>query len=120
MPFSVEASTGVAVVDYRRAAGPDVLAVAEVMPQADDHAILTRAEDDARTRVTNDTDCGALVCRSGPGHPGGIRLRLHDERPANRGRVMTAIRGQYLDRLPAHFPGATEGRVRIRPARRLP
>jgi predicted nuclease of predicted toxin-antitoxin system len=120
MQFIVDESTGAAVVEYLRAAGHDVLAVAEVMPQAEDQAILTRAEDEARTLVTNDKDFGELVFRSGHGHHGVVLLRLHDESPANRVRVMKAILGQYLDRLPAHFTVATEGRVRIRPARRLP
>jgi predicted nuclease of predicted toxin-antitoxin system len=103
MRFIVDESTGAAVVEYLRAAGHDVLAVAEVMPQADDQAILTRAEDEPRTLVTNDKDFGELVFRSAHGHHGVVLLRLHDERPANRVRVMKAIMGQYLDRLPPQF-----------------
>jgi hypothetical protein len=73
---------------------------------------------DLRFKVQKDV--GELLFRSGHGHHGGVLLRLQNERPANRVRVMKAILGQYLDRLPAHFSVATEGRVRIRPARRLP
>jgi predicted nuclease of predicted toxin-antitoxin system len=120
MRFVVDESTGAAVVEYLRAAGHDVLAVADVMPQADDHAILARAAGEGRVLVTNDKDFGELVFRSGHGHNGVVLLRLHDESPANRVRVLEAILNQYLDRLPGHFTVATEGRVRIRPARGLP
>jgi predicted nuclease of predicted toxin-antitoxin system len=120
MRFVVDESTGAAVVEYLRAAGHDVLAVAEVMLQAGDQAILARAAGEARVLVTNDKDFGELVFRSGHAHHGVVLLRLHDESPANRVRVMEAILEQYLDRLPAHFTVATEGRVRIRPARGLP
>lgn len=120
MRFVVDESAGVAVVEYLRAVGHDVLAIADVMPQADDQAILARAAEEGRILVTNDKDFGELVFRSGYGHRGVVLLRLHDESAANRVRVMQAILNQYLDRLPGHFTVATEGRVRIRPARGLP
>ena len=40
MRFIVDECTGVAVVEYLRSAGHDVLAVAEAMPQARDRDIL--------------------------------------------------------------------------------
>jgi predicted nuclease of predicted toxin-antitoxin system len=66
--FIVDESTGVAVVNYLRRVGHDVLAVAEAMPQADDPDILIRAEAEERILVTNDKDFGDLAFRNGQAH----------------------------------------------------
>ena len=67
--------------------------------------------------ITNDKDFGELVFRSGQAHHGVILLRLHDERPANRVRVVKAVLEKWADRLAGSFTVATESGVRIRPAR---
>jgi len=119
MQFIVDESAGAAVVEYLRTTGHDVLAVAEAMPQADDQDILARAMSEERILITNDKDFGELVFRNRQAHHGVLLLRLHDESPANRVRVMKGVLQQYADRLAGHFTVATEGGVRIRPARPL-
>lgn len=119
MRFVVDESTGVSVVEYLRSVGHDVLAVAEAMPQADDQDILGRAVSEGRIVVTNDKDFGELIYRSGYEHCGVLLLRLRDESPSSRVRVVKAVLAQYGDRLEGHFTVATEGGVRIRPAREL-
>ena len=52
MQFIVDESAGAAVVDYLRIAGHGVLAVAEMMPQADDQDILLRATSEGRILIT--------------------------------------------------------------------
>ena len=116
MDFIVDESTGIAVVEYLRSVGHDVLFVAEAMPQAHDPDILDRAVSEGRILVTNDKDFGELVFRSGQAHHGVVLLRLHDESPANRVRAVKAVLEQHADRLPGHFTVATESGVRIRPA----
>ena len=54
MRFIGDECTGVAVVEYRRSVGHDVLAVAEAMPQARDRDILSRAMNEGRILVTTD------------------------------------------------------------------
>ena len=107
------------MVNYLRTAGHNILAVAEAMPQADDQDILARATSEGRILITNDKDFGELIFRSGQAHHGVVLLRLRDESPANRVRVMKGLLGQYADRLAGHFTVATEGSVRIRSARLL-
>jgi predicted nuclease of predicted toxin-antitoxin system len=119
MQFIVDESAGTAVAEYLRGAGHDVLAVAEVMPQADDSDILARAVSEKRILVTNDKDFGELVFRSGQALYGVVLLRLHDESSANRVRVMKMVIEQHTDRLVDHFAVATEDSVRIRPVLRL-
>jgi predicted nuclease of predicted toxin-antitoxin system len=114
--FIVDESAGRAVVEYLRTAGHNVLSVAEAMPQADDQDILSRATYEERILITNDKDFGELVFRSGQAHHGVVLLRLHDESPTNRVRVVKGLLVQYADRLAGHFTVATEASVRIRPA----
>jgi predicted nuclease of predicted toxin-antitoxin system len=117
--FIVDESTGVAVVEYRRSVGHDVLAVAEAMPQADGPDILARAASEGRILVTNDKDFGELVFRNGQAHGGVVLLRLQDESSANRVRVIKALLEQHADRLAGCFTVATERGVRIRPCGEL-
>jgi hypothetical protein len=42
MKFIVDECTGMAVAEYLRGIGHDVSVVAEIMPQAEDHTILTK------------------------------------------------------------------------------
>ena len=41
------------------------MAVAEIMPQAEDHTILTKAVKEGRILITNDKDFGELIFRRG-------------------------------------------------------
>jgi hypothetical protein len=43
-------------------------------------------------------------------------LRLRNESPANRVRVVTWVLKRYADRLDGHYVVATESAVQIRPA----
>ena len=114
MNFIVDESTGAAVVTFLRATGHDVLAVAEDMPQANDHEILARAVQDGRILVTNDKDFGELVFRSGQPHRGVLLLRPRDESSSSRVVVVQAVLNQWADQLLDHFVVATQAGVRIR------
>lgn len=118
MKFIVDESTGVSVVRYLRSQGYDVLAVAESLLQADDAAIVERAAREDRILITNDKDFGELVFRVGHTHAGVLLLRLRDESPANRIRVVKAMLESHADHLVGRFVVATESGVRIRSTER--
>ena len=118
MKFIVDECTGAEVVRVLRSMGHDVLAVAEAMPQADDQEILNRAQAEGRILVTNDRVFGDLVFRRVEAHRGVPLLRLRDESPANRVRVVQAVVQHHADRLAGHFTVATDNRVRFRPIHR--
>ena len=120
LKFLVDESTGMAVVNYLRSISHDVLAVAEVMPQANDGDILARAEREGRILITNDKDFGEMVYRGGHLHSGVLLFRLRDESVANRVRIAKAVLDEHADRLSGHFTVATESGVRIRPPVELP
>jgi predicted nuclease of predicted toxin-antitoxin system len=108
MQFIVDESTGVAVIEYLRAAGYRVLAIGESMPQAVDKEILERAESEGYILITNDKDFGELVFRSGLAHHGVLLLRLRDEGSANRVNVVKLVLEKYADRLAENFVVATK------------
>ena len=116
MRFVVDESAGVAVVEYLRAAGHDVCPVAEEMPHAEDAAILALSRGEDRVLVTSDKDFGELVFYGGRLHHGVLLLRLEDESPDNRLRVIRGVLEQHAARLPGGFVIATERGVRIRSA----
>ena len=91
MRFVVDESTGIAVAQFLREVGHDVLAVAEEMLQSDDTTILARAMAEERIVITNDKDFGELVFRSGQAHHGVLLIRLQDESPENKVRVVAAV-----------------------------
>jgi predicted nuclease of predicted toxin-antitoxin system len=103
------------VAQYLRDAGHDVIAVAEVTPQAIDLDILAWAVREDRILVTNDKDFGDLVFRDKRPHRGIILFRLQDQRLENRVRVMADVLARYVDQLVGHFVVATEDDVRVRP-----
>jgi predicted nuclease of predicted toxin-antitoxin system len=115
MRFLVDESSGIAVAAVLRNLGHNVLAVAEVMPEADDASILARAFEERRVLVTNDKDFGELVFRGGHAHAGVILLRLHDESSSNRARVVQAVLQQCGEVLVGHFVVATDTHIRVRP-----
>lgn len=115
MQFLVDESTGTSVAEFLRGLGHDALAVADIMPQAADGAILARAVAEGRIVVTNDKDFGELVFRSGQPHAGVLLLRLQDESAANRVAVVRTVLNDHADQLPTHFVVATETHIRVRP-----
>jgi predicted nuclease of predicted toxin-antitoxin system len=118
MRFIVDESAGHAVVAHLRAAQHDVLAVAEVMPQADDDEILQLAVTENRILITNDKDFGELVYRSNLPHRGVLLLRLNDDSATHRAHIIQSILEHYADQLEDAFVVATERHIRIRAPRR--
>jgi predicted nuclease of predicted toxin-antitoxin system len=51
MKFIVDECTGMAVAEYLRGIGHDVSVVAEIMPQAEDHTILTKADEGVKPLI---------------------------------------------------------------------
>ena len=114
MKFLVDECTGASVVACLRDKGHDAVAVVEVMPEASDEDVLHRAVAEDRIVVTNDKDFGELVYRSGWEHRGIVLLRLRDESPENKVRIMKIVLAQVGERLQNHYIVATEKGIRVR------
>ena len=75
MRFLADESCDHAVVRALRAAGFDVLAVADVTPRATDEAVIELAARDGRVLLTEDKDFGQLVYALGHSTVGVILIR---------------------------------------------
>jgi predicted nuclease of predicted toxin-antitoxin system len=64
------------LVSHMRAAGHDVMYMAEVAPAASDALVMMRARAERRLLLTEDKDFGDLVFRHGQSVPGIILLRI--------------------------------------------
>jgi len=102
----VDESTGMAVVNYLRSLGYDVLAVAETISQAADSDVLARASSEGRILVTNDKDFGELAFRVGQVHQGVLLLRLQDESPTN----WLPQRAAYVSGRPVRYHNICRGK----------
>jgi predicted nuclease of predicted toxin-antitoxin system len=81
-----------------RQAGHDVEFVLETTPGADDPDVLARAEQEARTIITDDRDFGTLVIQNGLAHAGVILLRTRNLDPTFKAaRVEAAIEAHGAD-----------------------
>ena len=112
--FLVDESTGRGVADRLHRLGGDVVFVPDVLPQADDAAILKLAAREQRIVVTNDKDFGELVFRSGQAYAGVVLLRLADENRAHRMRLISEVYSRHQHQLAGAFTVATEQTIRIR------
>jgi len=114
MKFIVDECTGSAVTQRLRAAGHDVVAVAEITGQAEDRSIFDTAAEEKRILITNDKDFGDLVFRQGFLHRGVLLLRLQDDSAPNRVRVVKSVLDGYGHILKGNFLTATERQIRVR------
>jgi predicted nuclease of predicted toxin-antitoxin system len=79
----------------------------------DDDGIITKALDENRILITNDKGFGDKIYRDGRLHKGVILLRLEDERPATKIRVLSSLLEKYSSRISDSFLVATERQVRF-------
>lgn len=76
MRFLADESCDFAVVRALRAAGHDVLAVAEISPRAEDSAVIELAAQESRVLLTEDKDFGQLVYADHHGSSGVLLIRF--------------------------------------------
>jgi len=117
--FLADESCDHAVVRALRAAGFDVVAVAEVTPRTSDEAVIERAAREGRVLLTEDKDFGQLVYASAETSPGVVLMRF----PARARQGLSAAILDLVRRrgegLRGSFAVLQPGRVRIgRPRRR--
>jgi hypothetical protein len=98
-----------------RAAGHDVLYIAEVAEGSSDAEVLRRAQAETRLLLTEDKGFGDLVFRSDMPVPGAVLLRLDPERHLLKwGRLEAAI-AAFGERLLGRYVVVEATRFRSRP-----
>jgi predicted nuclease of predicted toxin-antitoxin system len=113
MRFLVDECTGPRVAAWLRNQNHDVFSVFDEAMGMDDEGIITKALEDTRILITNDKGFGEKVFRDGRLHRGVILLRLEDERPASKIRVISHLLKKYSSKIAGAFIVATERQVRF-------
>jgi predicted nuclease of predicted toxin-antitoxin system len=103
------------LVSALRVAGHDVTYVAETLSGSIDEVILATAHRDRRILMTEDKDFGELVYRLRKPAFGILLLRFSIENRHLKVPRMSALLGEYVDRLPRHFVVLDETKFRFRP-----
>jgi predicted nuclease of predicted toxin-antitoxin system len=103
------------LVSHLRAAGHDVVYMAEVAPTVSDTEVMLRAQTEQRILLTEDKDFGDLVFRHGRSVPGLVLSRIDPAmHELKRVRLDAAIR-QFGENLLGRYTVVEEARFRSRP-----
>jgi predicted nuclease of predicted toxin-antitoxin system len=113
MRFLVDECTGPAVARWLKGQKHEVFSVFDQARGIDDDTVIRKALDENWILITNDKDFGDKVYRDGRLHRGVILLRLEDETPASKIRVLSQLLGTYSHRVPESFIVVTEKQVRF-------
>lgn len=113
MRFLVDECTGPAVARWLQGQKHEVFSVFDQARGMDDDTVIRKALDENWFLITNDKDFGDKVYRDGRIHRGVILLRLEDERPASKIRVLSQLLETYSNRVPESFIVVTEKQVRF-------
>jgi predicted nuclease of predicted toxin-antitoxin system len=113
MKFLVDECTGPAVAHWLEQQGHDVFSVYHQARGISDDRVLEIAQIELRILITNDRGFGDKVFRERRLHHGVVFLRLADERPVNKIRVLDQLISQHADALSDRFVVVTESRVRF-------
>jgi predicted nuclease of predicted toxin-antitoxin system len=113
MRFLADESCDFRVIRALRAAGHDVMAVAERAPGADDDAIIEVAAREKRIFVTEDRDFGQLIYAAAKPASGVILLRFPSTIRVGLPAIVVELVARYGEKLANHFVVVQPGRIRF-------
>lgn len=111
--FLADESCDYELVRCLRAAGYDVLAVAEVTSRSVDREVIAQAEREDRILLTEDKDFGWLVFASHVASPGVVLIRFPSAHRAALGAFVLEFIREQPEALPRAFVVVQPGQVRI-------
>jgi len=111
--FLADESCDFAVVRVLRAAGHDVMAIAEISPRATDEVVMEHAIREGRILLTEDKDFGQLVHASQVAAGGVFLLRFPARARAELPRAVVKLVERRGEGLQGRFVVLQPGRVRI-------
>jgi predicted nuclease of predicted toxin-antitoxin system len=117
MRFLVDECVGISVVEWLENNNYDVFSVQDELQSASDKLILNKALLESRIIITCDKDFGEMIFKEKKEHFGIILLRLLDERPLNKIKILEQILINHFDNLEGNFTVATESSIRITKAK---
>jgi predicted nuclease of predicted toxin-antitoxin system len=111
--FLADESCSTPVIRALRAAGHDVLAIAEIAKGTSDEEVLKHAVEEQRVLVTEDNDFGELAFARGQSFVGVIFVKFHSRvRRAKAGAVVEAVK-HFDQALQGGYATVEPGRVRL-------
>ena len=113
MLFLADESCDFSVVRALRDAGYEVLAVAEIMPRADDDAVLALAQQQQRILLTEDKDFGQLVYAHQQATGGVVLIRYPAGARSNLPGDVVHLVSERASDLVARFTVIQPGRIRL-------
>ena len=113
MRFLADESCDFAAVRTLRAAGHDVVTVAETAPSAEDEAVVGLALREQRILLTEDRDFGRILFAQGAESVGVIYLRFPASTRSELGPSVVRLVERLGDRLHGTFVVLQPGRARI-------
>src|SRR3989442_7333068 len=113
MRFLADESCDFGVVRALRAAGHDVSAVADIVPRAEDSAVIALALREERIVLSEDKDFGRLVFAEGQPSAGVILIRFPARARRRLPEAIVEFIRQHGDRLSESFAVVSPRRIRI-------
>lgn len=116
--FLADESCDFAVIRALRAAGHDVLSIAEYTSRSDDAELITQAYRERRILLTEDKDFGWLVFVSHANSPGVILIRFPGSARTSLPRSILELVANHSMKLPLSFVVLAPGQIRFTPSTR--
>ena len=113
MRFLADESCDFAVVRALRAAGHDVVAIAEIAPRADDEIVIDRTVREERILITEDKDFGQLVYADKRASGGVLFIRFPARVRRSLARTVVELVRRRGERLIGDFVVVQPGRTRV-------
>ena len=113
MKFLVDECVGPTAAKWLKQHNYDALSIYDDIPGIDDEAVLHKAVTENRILITSDKDFGEMIFKNKRPHCGVLLLRLIDEKPTNKIRILESILENYHQDLSGNFVVATEKTIRI-------
>jgi len=113
MKFLVDECVGSTVAKWLEKDSYDVVSICDEFPGITDDQVLQKSLNEHRILITSDKDFGEMVFKKSAQHCGIILLRLSQENPSNKIKVLEQVFKNYSDDLWHSFVVASEISVRI-------
>jgi len=113
MKFITDENIGPTVANWLAAQGYEVFSVYDEAPGSTDEDILDKASQEGYIIITADKDFGELVFKNQLPHKGIVLLRLSNETPPAKIKVLEQLLSNHADQLPEKFTVVTDAGVRI-------
>ena len=114
MKFVADENLDRSVIETLRAAGHEVISVAEMEPGIPDEVVLATANSHAAMLITEDKDFGELVFRRSLVHQGVILLRLAGLPVAAKAALLVETLATHESKFNGAFAVVTTRTIRIR------